>query len=122
MDFDIIKGYLLLEGFKVISNDLYDIYYSEDFDVTLYFSSDTKKLLEIHYYYYNENINITKFKNLPFVLSKQRRNSEYWIKLHLPIKGFTYISNSNELCFRSERSFPIKLNPKDFLNYLNIMI
>ena len=48
MDFDIIKGYLLLERFKVISNDLYDIYYSEDFDTTLYFSSDTKKFLEIY--------------------------------------------------------------------------
>lgn len=121
MDFDIIKGYLLLEGFKVKSNDLYDIYYSEDLDTTLYFSFNAKKLLEIHYYY-NEDVNITKFKSLPFVLSKNKRDSEYLIKLHPPTKGSVYINNG--LCYGSERSclFPIKLNPKDFLNYLNLMI
>lgn len=122
MDFDTIKGYLLLRGFKVKSNDLYDIYYSEGFNTILYFSSDTKKLLEIHYHYYNEDINIAKFKNLPFFLSKNKRDSEYWIELYLPMNGSIYINNG--LCFRSERScpFPIKLNPKDFLNYLNTMI
>ena len=110
-----------MERFKVISNDLYDIYYSEDFDTTLYFSSDTKKFLEIQYYY-NEDVNITKFKNLPFVLYENKKDSRYLIKLNPPMEGSIYINNG--LCFGSERfyPFPIKLNPKDFLNYLNLMI
>ena len=117
MEYDVIKGYLLLEGLIFRSDALYENYFSKSCDIIIHFSVATKKLMEIHYYY-NRDINITEFKNLPFKLSKNKGDVSCCLKLYLPVCGSVYINNG--LYFKPEegKSFPIKLNSKDFLKCL----
>ena len=118
MEYNAIKGYLLLKGFLFESNYLCEYCFSKSQDIFIHFSADTKRLLEIHYYCYRD-VNITEFKNIPFTLSKDKIGIACCLKLYPPVYGSVYINNG--LYFKSEegKSFPIKLNSKDFLNYLN---
>ena len=118
MKYEAIKGYLLLKGFLFKSNNQYEIFFSKNLDTFIYFSEDGQ-LLKIHYYYRRDrNINITKFKNLPFTLSKNYEYDSYWLEVHPLVNGSAFINN--ELYFEPEKgkSFPIKLNLKDFLKCL----
>ena len=114
MEYETIKGYLLLNGFNCYESPI--LYVLQNNYIVFVFDSITKNLFEAQYYY-DEDVHICKYQNSLFRITYERGPS-YVITLK-PLKNYSYYLNKEGVVLTNEKStIEPPLDKNKFLEFI----
>lgn len=115
MDFDTIKGYLLLNGFNYPKSYIYNILVRSK-SVLFVFDKDTKDLLKAKYYL-DEDVDIDKYQNSLFKITYERY--PFYTIIFEPLKAYSYFLDKGSIVLTDEKStIELPLDKNKFLEFI----
>lgn len=114
MEYETIKGYLLLNGFNCYESPMH--YVLQNNYIVFVFDRDARNLLEVQYYY-DEDVHICKYQNSLFRITYERGPS-YVITLK-PLKNYSYyLSNEGVVLTNEKSTINLALDRIKFLEFV----
>lgn len=114
MEYETIKGYLLLNGFTYYESSMYCIVSNNR--VVFDFDSNTKNLLKVSYYY-DEDICINEYQNSSFRITYDRE--PYYVVDFELLKNYScYLNNKGVVLTNEKSTINLALDRDRFLEFV----
>lgn len=114
MEYEALKGYLLLNGFNYSESSAYCIIMNNY--VVFIFNNNTKNLFEVQYYY-DEDVHICNYQNSFFKIIYERGPS--YIITFRPLKNYSCCLNNEGIVLTNESStINLALDRNKFLEFV----
>ena len=114
MEYETIKGYLLLNGFNCYESPMR--YVIQNNYIVFVFDSITKNLFEVQYYY-DEDVDIDKYQNSLFKITYERY--PFYTIIFEPLKANSYFLDKGGIVLTNEKStIELPLDKNKFLEFV----
>ena len=117
MEYETIKGYLLLNKFNFSESSMYYVL-QNNYIVFVFDSIDsiTKNLLEVQYYY-DEDMYIWEYQNSLFKITYERY--PFYTIIFEPLKAYSYFLDKGSIVLTDEKStIELPLDKNKFLEFI----